>query len=174
MDKSFLKGLVPLIGTALGGPLGGAAASFVADKLGISNKTLAGVTSALEDGKLSPEQISQLKLAEIEFKKFLEQNKIDLEKVHADNTKSAREMQVAIRSKTPEILSFVVTFGFFGILAHLLTMESKPSEPLLIMLGSLGTAWAAIVNFWFGSTAGSARKTDLLAQAQPIEPKEAK
>lgn len=169
MDTSFLKGLVPLIGTALGGPLGGAAASFVADKLGISNKSVEGISSALTEGKLNPEQISQLKLAEIEFKKFLEQNKIDFEKIHADNTKSAREMQISNKSKTPEVLSFVITIGFFGVLSYMLTMEAKPGESLLIMLGALGTSWAAVVNFWFGSTAGSARKTDLLAQAQPIE-----
>lgn len=172
METSFLKGLVPLIGNALGGPLGGAAASFVADKLGISNKTVQGISSVLAEGKLSPEQISQLKLAEIEFKKFLEQNKIDLEKVHADNTKSARDMQMATRSKTPEILTFVVTFGFFGVLFYILAYDAKPGEVMLVMLGQLGTAWAAVVGFWFGSTAGSSRKTDLLAQAQPIDTKQ--
>jgi hypothetical protein len=168
MDTSFLKGLVPLIGNALGGPLGGAAAAFVAEKMGISNKTVEGISSALTEGKLNPEQISQLKLAELDFKKFLEQNKIDLEKIHADNTKSAREMQAASKSKTPEILSFVITVGFFGVLSYMLTMEAKPGESLLIMLGALGTSWAAVVNFWFGSTAGSSRKTELLSQAPAI------
>jgi hypothetical protein len=46
----------------------------------------------------------------------------------------------------------------------MLTKDFKASEPLLVMLGSLGTAWVAVVNYWFGSSAGSDRKTDLLAK----------
>ena len=169
MDMSFLKSFAPLIGTALAGPLGAAAASFVADKLGIENKTVEAVSSALSASKLNPEQIASIRAAEIEFQQFCEQNKIDTARLEVDNTKSARDMQIAIKSKTPEILSFVITIGFFGILAYMLTMGSKPSEALLIMLGSLGTAWAAVCNFWFGSTSGSARQTELIAQSPAIE-----
>jgi len=170
----WIKTIAPSIGTALGGPLGGAAASFLADKLGIQKKTIEAVSSAISGSKMTPEQITSVKLAELEFQKFLEQNNIDLAKLDVENTKSARDMQVETKSKTPEILSFVVTFGFFGVLAYMLTMESKPGESLLIMLGSLGTAWAAIVNFWFGSTAGSSRKTELLSQAPAISKNESK
>jgi hypothetical protein len=168
MDMSFLKSFAPLIGTALAGPLGAAAACFVADKLGIENKTVEAVSSALSASKLSPDQIAGIRAAEIEFQKFCEQNKIDLARLEVDNTKSARDMQIAVKSKTPEILSFLITLGFFGILAYMLTMEAKPGDALLIMLGSLGTAWAAVCNFWFGSTSGSARKTELLSQAPSI------
>lgn len=169
MDVSFLKNFAPLIGSALAGPLGAAAATFVADKLGLENKTIEAVSSALTDTKLSPEQITSIREAELEFQKFCEQNKIDLARLNVDNTKSARDMLVATKSKTPEVLSFVITLGFFGILGYMLAMESKPAEPLLIMLGSLGTAWVAIVNFWFGSSNGSARKSELLAQAEAVK-----
>jgi hypothetical protein len=164
----WIKNIAPGIGTALAGPLGGVAVSFLADKLGVQKKTIEAVSSAISGTKMTPEQIIAVKFAETEFQKFLEQNQIDLAKLNVENTKSARDMQVSTRSKTPEILSFVVTFGFFGVLTYMLTMESKPGESLLIMLGSLGTAWAAIVNFWFGSTAGSSRKTELLSQAPAI------
>ena len=76
MDMSFLKSFAPLIGTALAGPLGAAAASFVADKLGIENKTVEAVSSALSASKLSPDQIAGIRAAEMEFQKFCEQNKI--------------------------------------------------------------------------------------------------
>lgn len=39
----------------------------------------------------------------------------------------------------------------------------KAREPLLILVGSLGAAFGAVVNYWFGSSAGSAYKSDLLA-----------
>ncbi|MFI3197678.1 MAG: hypothetical protein QX196_05070 [Methylococcaceae bacterium] len=159
----WLSKLVPLLGTALGGPLGGAAASFIADKLGIESKTIEAVTDVLNSGKLSPDQIAAIKVAEIDFKKFLEQNKIDLVKMDFDNTKSARDMQIITKSTTPAIMSYLITAGFFGILTYMLSDAYVSSEPLLVMLGSLGTAWIAVVNYWFGSSHGSAQKSEILA-----------
>jgi hypothetical protein len=163
----WLKSLVPLLGNALGGPLGGAAASFIAAKLGISGDTIEAVTDVLNSGKMSPEQIASLKIAELDFKKFLEQNKIDLVKLDFDNTKSARDMQIATSSVTPGVLSYGITLGFFGILCFMLTPYYASSEPLLVMLGSLGTAWVAIVNYWFGSSSGSQKKDIMLANSIP-------
>jgi len=166
----WLKTLAPLVGTALGGPLGGAAASFLADKLGIQTSTVEAVTEVLNSGKMSPDQIAQIKSAELEFKKFLEQNKIDLEKIHMENTRSARDMQINTRSSFPAVLSAGITTGFFGILGWMLYDENiTNSEPILIMLGSLGAAFGAVVNFWLGSTAGGQAKTEMLARAQPVK-----
>lgn len=169
--SDWLRTLAPLLGTALGGPLGGAAASFIADKLGIENKTIEAVSEVLNSGKMSPEQISNIKLAEIEFQKFLEQNKIDTKKLEMQDTQSARDMQVSVRSPVPATLSFVVTVGYFGILAGMLTSTLKvaDSQALLLMLGSLSTAWGMVMAFWFGSTRASENKTHLLAQSSPVK-----
>jgi hypothetical protein len=156
-----------MLGTALGGPLGGAAAAFIADKLGLDNKTLESVSEVLNSGKMSPEQISAIKLAEIDFQKFLEQNKIDLAKLDMENTKSARDMQIGTKSMTPSIMSYLITAGFFGILGYMMSNDYQASEPLLVMLGSLGTAWVAVVNFWFGSSHGSQNKDFLLQKSSP-------
>jgi len=88
----WLKTLAPALGTALAGPLGGAAAAFLADKLGIESKTVEAVSEVLNSGKMTPEQISSIKLAEIDFQKFLESNKIKLEEIAAADRGSAREM----------------------------------------------------------------------------------
>ncbi len=69
--KNLFKSVAPAIGNALGGPLGGAAAAFLADKLGVESKTVEAVTEVLNSGKLTPEQIENVKLAEIDFQKFL-------------------------------------------------------------------------------------------------------
>ena len=163
----WLKTLVPLLGTALGGPLGGAAASFIADKLGIESKTIEAVTDILNSGKLSPDQISNLKLAEIDFQKFLESNKIKLAELDVANTKDARDMQKITRASTPAVLSYGITLGFFGILTSMLVFKYVPTEPLLIMLGALGAAFGGVVNFWLGSSHGSNQKSELLAQSTP-------
>lgn len=159
----WLKTLVPMLGTALGGPLGGAAAAFIADKLGIENKTLEAVSEVLNSGKLSADQIAALKLAEIDFQKFLQQNRIDLARLDVDNTKSARDMASTTKSLTPAVMSYLITAGFFGILGYMMSSSYQSSEPLLVMLGSLSTAWVAVVNFWFGSSHGSHVKDKLMA-----------
>ena len=65
----WLKQLAPMIGTALLGPFGGVAASLIADKLGIPDKTVESVTAALNSGKLTPDQVSAIRLAEIDMAK---------------------------------------------------------------------------------------------------------
>ena len=164
----WLKKLAPLLGAALGGPLGGAAAAFLADRLGVDSKTVSAVTDVLNSGKMTPEQISAIRLAEIEFQKFLESNKIKLEEIEAADRGSARTMQAATKSAMPAVLTLLITFGFFGVLGWMLydtTVVDNP--PLLIMLGSLGTAWTGACAFWFGTTSGSKAKTDLLANSSP-------
>jgi len=37
------------------------------------------------------------------------------------------------------------------------------------MLGSLSTAWGMVMAFWFGTTAGSAQKNELLANSMPTK-----
>lgn len=162
--NDLLKTIAPLLGTALGGPLGGAAAAFIADKLGLDSKTVKNVSEVLNGSKMDPTQIMQIKLAEIEFEKFCKTHEIDVAKLDMDNTKDARDMQKQTRSYFPATLSTFVTTGFFGILVTMLVYEYKPTEPLLIMLGALGAAFGAVVNFWLGSSAGSQRKDALLAE----------
>jgi hypothetical protein len=161
--NDLLKTIAPLLGTALGGPLGGAAAAFIADKLGLDSKTVKDVSEVLNGTKMDPAQIAQIKLAEIDFQKFCKTHEIDVAKLDMDNTKDARDMQKQTRSYFPATLSTFVTAGFFGILVTMLVWEYKPTEPLLIMLGALGAAFGAVVNFWLGSSNGSQRKDQMLA-----------
>jgi hypothetical protein len=164
----WLKTLAPLLGTALAGPLGGAAAAFLADKLGVKESTVEAVSEVLNSGKMSADQIASIRLAEVEFKRFLEQNKIDLERISAADRDSARKMQISTQSNMPAVLTTMITVGFFGVLGWMLNDESViNSPPLLIMLGSLGTAWTGACAFWFGTTQGSMQKNNLLAQSTP-------
>lgn len=163
----WLKEIAPLIGAALGGPLGGAAASFIASQLGLEAKTIEAVSEVLNSGKMSPEQITSIKLAEIEFQRFLQSKDIDLEKINAGDRSSARDRESKTGDTlTPRMLACAVTLGFFGVLSWLLVV-GKPDvggDALLVMLGALGSAWGAIVSYYFGSTAGSLAKTQLLAK----------
>lgn len=167
----WLSKIAPMVGTALAGPLGGAAASFIAKKLGLEDETVEAVTEVLNSGKMTPEQISALKLAEVDFRKFLEANKIKLEEIHAGDRKDARALLATVRSKMPAVLSVIVTLGYFGILTSMMLgyLKVDDSQALLLMLGSLSTAWGMVMAFWFGTTDSSGQKNALLAQSQPAK-----
>ena len=62
--KSVIGAVAPTIGTALGGPMGNAAMSILADKLGPNNK------SAVEKAvaQATPEQLAEIKKAELSLK----------------------------------------------------------------------------------------------------------
>lgn len=169
--QKVVKTVAPALGTALGGPLGGAAASFIADKLGLQEKTVEAIESAFSAGRLQPEQIASIKLAELEFKKFLAQNKIDLERLTVENIEGARRMQVAVKSRTVDVLAVIIVVGFFSILtlSMLGVLKVSDNQALLILLGSLSAGFGAVLNFFFGSSRGSQNKDLLLANSTPAD-----
>ena len=162
---SWLEQIAPGNATALGGPLAGLAVTAISKALGIDEKD---VQNTIESGKLTSDQLASIKQAEIELQKQANELGLDFEKLATDDRKSAREMQVATKSYIPAVLAIGVTIGFFGILVGLMTDNVTKSDALLLMLGSLGTAWTAIVSFYFGSSAHSEKQTDMLHRSTPI------
>lgn len=160
----WLKQIAPTIATALGGPLAGLAVDAISKAIGIDPKD---VQSTLEQGKLSAEQIGAIKQAEIAMAARAQELGLDFEKLAVDDRKSARDMQTKTQSWIPGLMAIAVTLGFFGILVGLMTDHFKTSDALMLMLGSLGTAWTGIIAFYFGSSAGSQRKDELLHQSAP-------
>jgi hypothetical protein len=170
---NVVKAVAPWIATALGGPLGGMAVEAAANALGVSDKTVDAVKAAITGA--TPEQMLALKKADQDFALQMQalgfKNITDLEAIAADDRKDARAMQVAKPSNVPALLSILVTAGYFAILIGMMTgsLKVSDSQALLIMLGSLGTAWGGVMAFWFGTTANSSRKTELIAQAPPVK-----
>jgi hypothetical protein len=160
----WLSIIAPTIASALGGPLAGLAVEAVSKAIGIDPKDVA---KTIADGKLSADQIAQIKVAEIEMAARAQELGLDFAKLAVDDRKSAREMQSINNSFIPGAMALVVTVGFFGILIGLMTEHFKTSEALLLMLGSLGTAWTGIIAFYFGSSSGSRSKDELLHKSSP-------
>ena len=166
---SWLEQVAPTIATALLGPLGGLAVSTLSKVLGVDEKN---VQEIINSGKLSADQISQIKLAEIEFQKQTQELGLNFEKLATEDRKSARDMQIATKSWIPGALSIGITFGFFGILIWLMIHPADTANtPLMIMLGSLGTAWTGIIGYYFGSSAGNSRKDEMLYNSVPANVK---
>ena len=159
----LLGQIAPSIATALGGPLAG-----------VAIKTLSGALFGHEDGTeeqiyeamttASPDQLAAIKKIDADFKVQMKSLDIDLERISAGDRDSARQMQRDTKDWVPKVLAVVITLGFFGILIWMLLngMPKTGTEALLMMLGALGTAWTGVVNFYYGSSAGSKAKTDAL------------
>lgn len=163
----WLKQIAPTIATALGGPLAGMAVSAISKAVGVDPDQ---VQDMIANNKLSAEQIAQVKLAEIELQKQAQELGLNFAKLEVEDRKSAREMQATTRSMMPPILAVTVTIGFFGIMALMFFNKVDSNNPaILMMLGSLGTAWTGIIAYYFGSSAGSQAKTDLLSKAGPVK-----
>ena len=158
----WLKQVAPTIATALGGPLAGMAVSAISKAIGVDPEK---VNDLISDNKLTAEQVAQIKIAEIELQKQAQELGLNFEKLAVDDRKSAREMQASTKSMMPPILAGAVTCGFFGIMILMFFNQIDSNNPaILMMLGSLGTAWTGIIAYYFGSSAGSAQKTEMLTK----------
>lgn len=167
MNLDWLAKVAPTVASAMGGPLAGMAVEFVTKKLGIDAQDAAGVTQALSGGNLTSDQIARLKEAEIELQAKAQELGIRFEEIAANDRKDARAMQVATKSWVPTVLAIVVTVGFFGILAGLMSGFAEKSDALMLMLGGLGTAWTSIVAFYFGASAGDEDAKEKLYNSTP-------
>lgn len=163
--NDILNTIAPLLGNAIGGPLGGAAASFIAKQLGISDSTVESVTKVLSQGLMTPEQILSVKNAENDFKKFMTDNNLKL--IQADNADrdSARKREMEIKDKIPMILSATITIGFFASIFWMITtgVPKENSDVVMMMFGGLVSNFTSVVSYYFGSSSGSALKTSALA-----------
>lgn len=168
--NDLLMKIAPTVASALLGPLGGIAVAGLTKILGIDGGTVTDVTKAISEGTITPEHIAEIKKLELQYKADEAERGFKYSELEFKDRDSARQMQIATKSNTPTVLTYMITVGFFAILGLMLYDETVVnSPPLLIMLGSLGTAWGGCVSYWFGTTSNSLTKTNLLAQSNPVK-----
>ena len=163
--KTVVGAVAPVLATALGGPLAGVAAQAISNAvLGKHDGTPDEVAAAIASG--GPDVLLKIKQADNDFALKLKELDIDLEKIAQGDRASARDMRIRSGDWTASILAGFITVGFFGILWLLLHDSIPPDghDVLLVMIGSLGTAWTSIVSFFYGSSAGSERKNATIAR----------
>jgi hypothetical protein len=142
------------------------AVEAVSKSLGIDPNA---VQDTINSGKLTADQIASIQSAELALKAKAQEMSLDFEQLAVEDRKSAREMQTTTRSWIPPVLAVGVTGGFFGILFGLMYGQIQHAPQIDIMLGSLGTAWTGIIGFYFGSSASSQNKDQLLHQSTPTK-----
>ena len=165
--KGLIKSVAPTAATLLGGPLAGMAVEAIASSIGEPNATKEQIIEKLQSGTLTAEQMASLKTAEVNLKIKLRELDIDLEKIHAADRASARDMAAKTGDIwTPRILAFIVLLTWGVVQYHLLTavVDSTMRELVARLLGTLDAALMAVLYYYYGSSAGSAAKNDALAK----------
>jgi hypothetical protein len=167
---NWLVQIAPTIASALGGPLAGLAVTVLSKFLNVAPHE---VNDMIQSNKLNADQIAQVKLAELELQRQAQELGLDFTKIEVADTISARNMEMSTQSIIPSVLATVTTVGFFGILILLFFNKVDASNnALMIMLGSLGTAWTGVIGFYFGSSHGSQIKDQLLYKSTPAKQSE--
>jgi hypothetical protein len=161
VDKllELLKGVAPVLATAVAGPAGGAAVSFLAKKLGVED-TVASVAQAIAG---DPEIAEKLRQMDFDYAKLEQQDRA-----------SAREMQIAALAQSDvfskRFVYYLATFWsvFAVIYILVITLANIPEKNVRFadtILGFiLGTVIATLMNFFFGSSKSSLDKTEKLAK----------
>lgn len=160
----LLGQVAPSLATALGGPLAGVAVKTLSSALfGHEDGTEEQISEAMASA--TPDQLAAIKKIDADFKVQMKSLDIDLERIAAGDRDSARQMQRETRDWLPKALAVFIVFGFFGILLWMMVfgLPKTGVEALLMMVGSLTSAFGGVVQFYFGSSAGSKEKNNLLA-----------
>ena len=172
--KEFFGSVAPAIGTALGGPAGGAVGALIATALGVDNDAEAVAKALRTDPSLA------IKVKELENQALQmhydavdkqRQAEITTLKTYIEDTQNARSRQVETEKATGKkdinlyILAYIAVVGFFGIIAMvmLVPLPTGSGELIFFLLGALTANYNSVYNYFFGSSKGSADKTEQLA-----------
>lgn len=153
--KEVVTQVAPSIATAIGGPLAGTAVASLMKVFGVESEEA--LQEAIQGA--TPEQLLQLKSLDLEYQKLL-----------ADDSKSARNMQIAALAQE-DIVSkrfiyfFASVWSIFSI-AYVtsITFLNVPQDNTRFadtVLGFLlGTIIATMIQYFYGSSMGSKLKDE--------------
>lgn len=159
--KSIVKSIAPVIGTAIGGPFGGAAmAALSKGLLGKENATEEELSAAVVGA--TPEQLATLKKVDNDFKVQMRELGIKEDELVYKDKASAREM-FKVNIWPQILLSAVFVFGYFIIMGLLISGSINIDKDVMVLvtavIGVLTAGVTGILQFWFGSSLGSKEKT---------------
>jgi hypothetical protein len=164
----LLETVAPVLASAVGGPLAGIATTAVLGALGLKPETAPEQISAAL-AAATPDQLLALKQADNTFALQMKSLDVDFAKVSASDATDARAREVQVHDRTPEVLAYGLTLGFFGLLSLMIfhVLPGENAAAVNILLGALGTGWIQSINYYYGSTYSSKTKDAMLFQSVP-------
>ena len=164
--KGIISTYAPTVGLALGGPLGGLAGGLLAKVFGTKNAdgtVTAADPKAIERAILGqdPATFLALKQAEDDLTEHMRQFDVTEEQLSYADVDSARKREMAVKDLTPMVLAYLLTLGFFGLVALLIyvTIPARNEPVVYALVGTLGSAWLMAIGYYFGSSKSSGDKT---------------
>lgn len=169
--KDTLMSIAPTVATAFGGPLAGAAVGAVAKILGLDNATTETVSALITSGKLTPDQLSELKKLELQYQNEEQERGFKYADLAFKDRDSARKANVeGGTQKSLFWLSLVLLSLSLGTEIVVLFSGYPATIPEIIVgrvLGLMDAVAMMVLAYWYGTTNGSSQKNALLANAEP-------
>ncbi len=155
VGKEIIHLGAPLLGSIVGGPAGAAIGQIVASKFGGDINDPDNLIA-----KIRQDAESSLKLCEIQTAQQTDLQRLAVQqaetalKYNVENTEDARKKNVASKTIFPQILSAIVTIGFFGCIYWVAAykQEGVDHDVLFTLLGGVGSGFSVVLNYWLGSS----------------------
>lgn len=174
----FFKTIAPWTAAAVQfvpgfGPVAAQAISTIAQASGHPTIKADGTISSISDAVavMSGNADAMLKLKEFEAQTQQQMQQLgfqhveELEKIAEQDRESARNREIQIRDLTPRVMGGGVLAGFIVAVFMVLTGHAKADSVMAgTLIGYLSAKAELVLTYYFGSSAGSDRKTELLAQ----------
>ena len=147
--KGLVGDLAPTLGAALGGPVGGAAATMLADVLGC-DPTPQKIGKALSQA--TPEQLAEIKKAELDFEVRMKELEVDVFALETKDIQHARESFSEDWTARSIAMSSILLFGGYVFLVTLQPADDNDLNVVNLVLGYLGGIVSSVVSFYFGAS----------------------
>ncbi len=168
--NDFLKSVAPTIASALLGPLGGVAVAGLGKILGIDSATTESVSKAISDGRITPEQLAEIQKLELQYQNDEKERGFKYAELEVKDVDSARNREIQTKDNTNKILAFTIVGAFIAMVGATLLGYAKVESVLAgTLVGYLSAKAEQVLAYYFGSNRDSHRKTELLAQSQPVK-----
>lgn len=148
----------PVLGAALGGPVGGAAGALIASVFGVEN-TPDAVEKAIKADPESALKLRELEQRHIERLTELENDRFRIETADVQSARNAHN-----HHWMPSAITIVLLVMYGAIFGSLMfwSIPDRNQDMINFTLGQLSGMLSACVVYWVGSTRASANKDELL------------
>ena len=165
-----LKTLAPTVAAALAGPLAGEAVAALIGIVGGAGQE--DVRKAIEGGRLTADQISQLRQLELQFQENERERGFKYAELAFKDRDSARQANVNGSTQRPLFwLSVLLLLICLGTEVSVLVFGFPVGTSELVagrVLGLLDAIAMTVLSYWFGTSSSSALKTEMMNEMRTI------